>query len=118
MLDKEQARVQRWAGSAPYGAIAAAAAGAADAVRAVIPGLGAQLHQPPPTDITWKPKPFSPVHLGVPGAVPSTGLGDIVSAGAITHATLYTLLRVPGFNADIRTIDRDELGRSNTTAMP
>jgi hypothetical protein len=116
VLDNEQDRLQRWAGSAPYGAIAAAAAGAAEAVRAVIPGLAAQLHQPPPTDITWKPRPFSPVHLRVPGTVPNRGYGDIdiVSAGAITHAALYALLRVPGFNADIRTIDRDLLGRSNT----
>jgi len=116
VLDNEQTRAERWAGSAPYGAIASAAAGAAEAVRAVIPGLVTQLHQPPPTEITWKPRRFSPVHLRVPGMVPIREFGDIdiVSAGAITHAALYTLLRVPAFKAAIRTIDRDLLGRSNT----
>lgn len=106
----------RWAGNTPYGAIGAAAAGAAEVMRAAIPGLADLLNQSMPTDITWKPRPFIPVHLAVPGAVPSTGLGciDAVSAGAITHAALYTLLRIPGFDAELRTIDRDELGRSNT----
>jgi hypothetical protein len=31
---------------------------------------------------------------------------------------VYTLLRVPGFDADMRTIDRDRLGRSNTNRYP
>lgn len=86
------------------------------AMRAAVPGLADLLNQSMPTDITWKPQPFTPVHLAVPGAVPSTGLGciDAVSAGAINHAALYTLLRVPGFDAELRTIDRDGLGRSNS----
>ncbi|OXM60021.1 ThiF family adenylyltransferase [Amycolatopsis vastitatis] len=43
---------------------------------------------------------------------------DLISAGAITHATLYTLLRVPDFAADLRVIDFDILGRSNTNRYP
>ena len=109
-------QVARWEGVAPFGAIAAAASGAAEAVRAGIPGLMARLEQPAPTEITWRPRPFGAVRLRVPGTVPKSGFGDIdiVSAGAITHAALYTLLRVPGFTANIRTIDRDTLARSNT----
>lgn len=42
----------------------------------------------------------------------------LVSACAITHATLYTLLRVPGFAADLRIIDHDILARSNTNRYP
>lgn len=116
VLDTDRDGVARWAGNTPYGAIGAAAAGAAEVMRAAIPGLADLLNQPLPTDITWKPRPFTPVRLALPGTVPSTGLGsiDAVSAGAITHAALYTLLRVPGLDADVRTIDRDELGRSNT----
>lgn len=110
-------RSLRWQGSTPCGAIAAAAAGAAEAMRAAIPELCVQLDQPHPTDITWKPRPFAPIHLDLPEAAPATtGFGDVdfVSAGAITHAALYTLLRVPRFEAAIRTIDGDVLGRSNT----
>lgn len=117
VVSADPGRVLRWRGDVPYGAIAAAAAGAAEAARAAIPSLATRLDQPLPTDITWKPRPFTPIHLDVTGAVPDkAGLGDIdmVSAGAITHATLYTLLRIPGFEASIRTIDHDTLGRSNT----
>ncbi len=116
VLDTDREGIVRWVGDTPYGAIGAAAAGAAEAVRAAIPCLAALLDQPLPTDITWKPRPFAPVHLTVPGTGLGTGLGnlDVVSAGAITHAALYTLLRVPGLEADLRTIDRDQLGRSNS----
>ena len=116
-LDTDPRHARPWEGASPFGAIAAAAAGAAEAMRAAIPSLATTLDQPPPTDVTWKPRPLTPIHLELPGDIGLTGslgLIDLVSAGAISHAAMYTLLRVPGFAAHVRTIDRDELARSNT----
>lgn len=104
-----------WRGAGPWGPIAAGAAAAAEAVRAAIAPLAAQLGQSLPHDITWRPRPFTPLRLKLPAPNGRpVGPVDLISAGAITHATLYTLLRVPGFAADLRTIDRDLLARSNT----
>lgn len=109
----------RWHGIGPWGPIGAGAAAAAEAMRAAIPTLAAQLGQPLPHDITWKPRPFTPLRLQLPGPNGRpAGPADLVSAGAITHATLYTLLRVPHFAADLRTIDPDILTRSNTNRYP
>jgi hypothetical protein len=109
----------RWHGAGPWGPIGAGAAAAAEAIRAAIPTLAAQLGQPLPHDITWKPRPFTPLRLQLPAPNGRpVGPVDLVSAGAITHATLYTLLRVPGFAADLRCIDFDILGRSNTNRYP
>jgi ThiF family len=109
----------RWHGIGPWGPIGAGAAAAAEAMRAAIPTLAAQLGQPLSRDITWKPRLFTPLRRQVPGPNGRpVGPVDVVSAGAITHATLYTLLRVPDFAADLRTIDPDILTRSNTNRYP
>jgi hypothetical protein len=109
----------RWHGVGPWGPIGAGAAAAAEAMRAAIPTLAAELDQPLPHDITWKPRPFTPLRRPLPGPNGRpVGPVDLVSAGAITHATLYTLLRVPGFAAELRTIDPDILARSNTNRYP
>lgn len=116
-LTPDHTNATRWQGAQPWGPIAAAAAGAAEAMRAAIPGVTALLDQPAPAEITWRPRPFTTIRLDMPPTSAGTsrhGPVDLISAGAITHATLYTLLRVPGFDADLRTIDRDVLARSNT----
>lgn len=116
-LTSDYAHAIRWQGTEPWGPIGAAAAGAAEAMRAAIPGLRAVLEQVAPTEITWRPRPFTSIRLELPTtSTRANRLGpvDLVSAGAITQAMLYTLLRVPGFDADLRAIDRDVLGRSNS----
>jgi hypothetical protein len=119
VLAGDRTGATRWYGVGPWGPIGAGAAAAAEAMRAAIPTLAAQLGQPLPHDITWKPRPFTPLRwqLPSPDGRP-VGPIDLVSAGAITHATLYTLLRVPGFAADLRAIDHDILARSNTNRYP
>lgn len=116
VLNSDGRRVMTWSGDAPFGAIASAAAGAAEVMRAAVPSIATQLGEPLPTDITWKPRPFTPIHLELPAVTAPGGLGeiDVVSAGAITHAAAYTLLRVPGLRANLRPIDRDTLGPSNS----
>ena len=118
-LAGDRSGATRWHGVGPWGPIGAGAAAAAEAMRAAIPTLAAQLGQPLPHDITWKPRPFTPLRRQLPGPNGRpVGPVDLVSAGAITHATLYTLLRVPDFAADLRTIDLDILTRSNTNRYP
>lgn len=120
-LTPDHPHATRWQGVQPWGPIAAAAAGAAEAMRAAIPGVTALLDQPPPVEITWRPRPFTSIRLDMPRSSTSAnrlGPVDLISAGAITQAALYTLLRVPGFDADLRTIDADVLGRSNTNRYP
>ena len=118
-LASDRTGATRWHGVGPWGPIGAGAAAAAEAMRAAIPTLAAQLGQPLPHDITWKPRPFTPLRWQLPGPNGRpVGPVDLVSAGAITHATLYTLLRVPGFAANFRTIDLDILARSNTNRYP
>ena len=118
-LAGDETGATRWQGASPWGPIGAGAAAAAEAMRAAIPTLAAHLGQPLPHDITWKPRPFTPLRLQLPAPNGRrVGPVDLVSAGAIAHATLYTLLRVPGFAADLRTIDPDILSRSNTNRYP
>jgi hypothetical protein len=116
-LASDHTHATRWRGAQPWGPIAAAAAGAAEAMRAAIPSVTATLDQPAPVEINWRLRQFTSIRLDLPPtSTRMTGLGpvDLISAGAITHAALYTLLRVPGFDADLRTIDRDVLARSNS----
>lgn len=116
-LTTDHLRATRWKGAEPWGPIAAGAAGAAEAMRAAVPGVAALLDQPAPIEVTWRPRPFTSIRLETPptvSCVKPVGPVDLISAGAITHATLYTLLRVPGFDADLRTIDSDVLARSNS----
>ena len=114
-LAADRTDADRWQGATPWGPIGAGAAAAAEAMRASIPTLARLLGQPLPRDITWAPRPFTPLRRRLPSPYGrSVGHVDLVSAGAITHATLYTLLRVPGFAAELRTIDHDTLARTNT----
>jgi hypothetical protein len=116
-LASDHTHVTRWRGTQPWGPIAAAAAGAAEALRAAIPSVTAMLDQPAPVEINWRPRQFTSIRVDLPTtSTRATRLGpvDLISAGAITQAALYALLRVPGFDADLRTIDRDVLARSNS----
>jgi hypothetical protein len=118
-LAADRTGATRWKGASPWGPVGAGAAAAAEAMRAAIPTLAAQLAQPLPHDITWKPRPFAPLRLQLPAPNGRrVGPVDLVSAGAVAHATLYTLLRVPGLAAEFRTIDLDMLSRTNTNRYP
>lgn len=120
-LDSDPVAVPAWAGEMPFGAIASAATAAAEVMRAAMPTVSAALDMPLPSDITWMPRPFTPIHLELPTTPIVAGhLGavDLVSAGAITHAATYTLLRVPGISADLRPLDWDTLGTSNSNRYP
>jgi ThiF family len=109
--------VQAWRGDNPVGAVAAAAAAAAEGVRAAIPNIAERLGRQAPREQRWQQLPNRQVSLDLeryrvdhpvaPGEV------DLVSGGAITNAALYTLLRVPRLSASMRVIEHDRLTLSN-----
>jgi hypothetical protein len=101
----------------PIVPIAAGAIAAAEGVRAAVPIVGRLLGISVPEDSCW-------LGLGLRSASVdfSSFLGhahadfgqvDVVSAGAITNAALYCLLRLPDVDARMRPIDGDLLGVSN-----
>jgi hypothetical protein len=106
-----------WRGEVPFGAMAAAAAAAAEGVRAAVPIVAEHLGRPAPNDVRWRRLPNRQVGIDLARYRIShgTALGevDVVSGGAITQAALYALLRTPGLSASLRVIEPDRLGTSN-----
>jgi hypothetical protein len=107
----------RWRGTAPAGAMGAAAAAAAEGLRAAVPRIAERLDRPVPADPRWRAHPGRQVNLDlslyqVDGPV-TLGEVDMISGGAITNAALYALLRMPALTAAIRIIEPDLLALAN-----
>lgn len=111
-----------WAGD-PIVGVAAAAAAAADGVRAAIPRIAERLDRhiadlPP----QWLPvvTRSSRVNLSHYAGVQVSDLGqvDCISGGAITQAALYVLLRIPGLRGDLRVIEPELLDLTNLNRYP
>jgi len=104
-----------WTGDDPVGAMAAAAAAAADGVRAALRHISDQLGVPVPSVPGWSGELGREVDLDLHLLKSSQNLGDVevVSGGAITNAALFALLRVPDVGADVRVIEPDTYGTSN-----
>lgn len=114
----------RCAGDLPLGGFAAGAAVAAIALEAAMPRIEAAtgLHARTP-----RPSPGPPTRIRLHELFPDLAdvttleLGDIdaVSGGAITHALLFCLLRIPGVHARVRVIEqqRAELSNVNRYAL-
>src|SRR5207245_4926701 len=74
-----------------------------------------------------RPSPGPPARISLPGLFPNLEAGltrelgdvDAISGGAITHALLFCLLRVPGLRAHVRVIEeqRAELSNVNRYAL-
>jgi hypothetical protein len=111
------ARHVAWSGDLPIGAIAAAAAAAAEGARAAIARIATVLDRPHPANQFWTRHPGRRVDLDLSrytGAdTADIGEIDVISAGAITNAAVYTLLRMPGVQAALRVIDIDRLVLGN-----
>lgn len=108
----------RWRAHWPLGALAAAAAAAAEAFRAALVRIAAAADRPLPTQDRFELRFDRPVHLDlrVPGMRVGPlhiGTTDLVSGGAISTAMLYCLLRVQGIVGDIRVIEPDTAELSN-----
>lgn len=114
--DVEWARI-RWSGTDPFGAVAAAAVGAADAARAAIPNIAERLDAAPPALPAWTLSPVRRVDVDLRAFAPlraASGRVDVVSGGAITNAMIYSLLRTAQEGRlDLRVIEPESLDLSN-----
>jgi hypothetical protein len=97
--------------------MAAAAAAAAEGLRAAVPRIAEYLGRAIPADPRWRVQPGRRVQLDLrqyqadgPAAL---GDVDIISGGAITNAALYTLLRLPSVTAAMRIVEPDLLDLPN-----
>lgn len=111
----------RWDGDWPIGALLAAVAGAAEALRAALQRIatatGYQL------SAEFNCRPGQPVRLdlsnrAVPRGPLDLGRVDVVSGGAITNATTYALLRVPELSTDLRVVEPETIDLTNLNRYP
>jgi len=109
----QTSRVQArsWAGDWPVAPVAAGIAGAAHAVRVASVRTADLLGTDPPAfagDFTDLDIDTSPI------TTPSLGHVPVISAGAMTHAGLHVLLRVPNLEANFQPFDDDIYDITNT----
>lgn len=101
----------------PFGPIAAAAAAAAEGVRAAIPVIAEFLEVALPNRPTWRGPGTRWVSVNLEPVVniiePRLGEVDAISGGAITNAAIYCLLRVPDLAGRMRVVEDDLLEPSN-----
>lgn len=109
----------RIGGEGPFGAIAAAAVAAAEAVRTAVPVIAEHLAiDRGSLPKSWLPSPHRIIDLDLSGfadlAAGLTGDVDVLSGGAITNAFLYTILRTRGSTGvRLRVIEPERLDLSN-----
>lgn len=105
------------ADAVPFVPIAAAAAAAAEGIRAAVPVVSERLGVDRPRRPAWLKHGSRRISVDLGALVTGidTRLGDVdaISGGAITQAALYCLLRVPSVAGRVRVIDRDRLDASN-----
>jgi hypothetical protein len=113
-----------WDGNWPFGALAAGAAGAAEAFRAALPAVAATVGAPIPPQEWWVLDLDRPVDIdiAVPGVGarlgPNVGAVDLISGGAIMTSTLYVLLRVPSIRGELRVIEPEAFDLPNLNRYP
>jgi molybdopterin/thiamine biosynthesis adenylyltransferase len=103
------------AGEWPIGALAAAAVAAAEAFKAAMRKLEHRARSGVNYRMTHAAAERADIELAPEetGLVGNLGTFDIVSAGAIANALLFTLHRIPGALGSGRVIDDDESAESN-----
>jgi len=117
----DQIPPRRWDGDWPVGALLAAVSAAAEALRAVLQRIASATGYPLSAEFVSQPGGTARIDLSN-RAVPLTPLDlgrvDAISGGAITNATVYTLLRVPELSADLRVIEPETLDITNLNRYP
>ena len=100
---------ERWnATGLPFGALAAAGLAAGESFKTAMRRLRASAADPAGFEQYFAPVASAQVELAPAGAPrPTLRLDrfDVVSGGAICHAALYALARVPGLSASVRVIE-------------
>ncbi|MGE3075127.1 MAG: hypothetical protein AB7N24_15340 [Dehalococcoidia bacterium] len=92
----------------PFGALIAAGIASAEAFKAAMRSLGTGALQLPEAMALTRAASFR-LDVAEPEPQPDIHIGDLdcISAGAITNAMLFALLRVPGIRGRVRVIDDD-----------
>jgi len=109
-------RVERWrAGDWPMGGLAAATLAAAEAFKCAIQKLGYSARNPERMTTVFAPADELVFRLAPENTPKTTALGgfDCISGGAIIHAVLYVLGRLPGVSGFSRVIEPDTADLSN-----
>lgn len=113
MLSDLKVTGKPWKEEWPIGAMTAAVLAATEVFKAVVRALPlrdnikARLVEPV-QQVAWD---FGNEFLPFPNI--NCGPLDIISAGAITQAVMFTLFRLPDFYADVRTLDNDKVDETN-----
>lgn len=103
-----------WITDWPMGALAAACAAAGEAFRVALARIAGDSGLPYPTMCRPPRRDVVTLTMGAPHPTPvDLGEIDVVSAGAITNALTYCLLRTPDITGHLRFYDDDTLEVSN-----
>jgi molybdopterin/thiamine biosynthesis adenylyltransferase len=101
-------------GTLPFGGLLAAAAIGAESLRGALNGLAAATGSPPLGEHRLERPPQVTLRLPpLPAGALDLGAVDVISAGAITNAALFALLRWPGLRGRLRVVDDDIAAESN-----
>ena len=112
---------RRWQGTWPVGAMLAAAAAAPEALRIAITRIAAAAGREPTREFRTRPGLPARIDLSsraIPAGHLDLGRVDIISGGAITNATIYALLRIPGLSGLLRVIEPETLDLTNLNRYP
>jgi len=107
-----------WTGTLPFGAALAAVSVGAVALRCVVQRLEAELGIAAPIVFRHVPLPMEMALPPVLSGSLDVGDVDVISAGAITNAALFVLLRVPGIRGLMRVFDADIAELPNLNRYP
>lgn len=110
-----------WEGAWPIGALAAAASAASEALRAAIQRISSATGRQPTAEFytsPGRPAKIDLSSLAIPARPLDLGHVDVISGGAITNATIYTLLRIPGLSGFLRVLEPETLDLTNLNRYP
>lgn len=106
--------MQATSGRLPFGGLLAAAAIGAESLRCALRGLATSTGAPPLGEHRLERPPQVTLRLPpLPAGTLELGAVDVISAGAITNAALFALLRWPDLRGRLRVVDDDIAAESN-----
>jgi hypothetical protein len=112
---------RRWEGTWPVGAMLAAASAAPEALRAALQRIASASGCEPTAEFRTSPGRPAKVDLScraIPAGRLDVGHVDVISGGAVTNATIYALLRIPGLSAFLRVLEPETLDLTNLNRYP
>ena len=110
-----------WQGTWPVGPMLAATAAAPEALRIAVTRIAAAAGREPTKEFRTIPGLPARIDLSsraIPAGHLDMGRVDIISGGAITNATIYALLRIPGLSGLLRVIEPEALDLTNLNRYP